>query len=147
MKISTRARYGTRALLDLALHQSEEPVSLKDIARRQQIPQHYLEHLISPLIAAGMVRSTRGPKGGISLVKFPQQIIMSEVIQILEGSTAPVECVDNPKLCPRFESCVTRDVWGEMKKAINRVLESITLQHLVERQKSKEEPKEAMYYI
>jgi Rrf2 family protein len=147
MKISTRARYGTRALLDLALHQGEEPVSLKDIAQRQQIPQQYLEHLISPLIAAGMVRSTRGPKGGVSLAKPPQQIIMSEVIQILEGSTAPVECVDNPKLCPRFESCVTRDIWDELKKAMNGVLESTTLQNLVERQKSKEAPKEAMYYI
>ena len=147
MKLSTRARYGTRALLDLALHQSEELVSLKDIAQRQRISLQYLEHLMTPLIAAGMVRSVRGPKGGVSLAKPPKQILLSEIIQRLEGSTAPVECVDNPKLCPRSELCVTRDIWDELKKAMNGVLESTTLQNLVERQESKKTPQEAMYYI
>jgi len=147
MKLSTRARYGTRALLDLALHQSEGPVSLKDIAQRQRISLQYLEHLITPLITAGMVRSVRGPKGGVSLAKPPKQIVLSEIIQLLEGSTAPVECVDNPKLCPRSELCVTRDIWDELKKAMNGVLKSTTLQNLVERQESKKAPQEAMYYI
>ena len=147
MKLSTRARYGTRALLDLALHQSEELVSLKDIAQRQRISLQYLEHLMTPLITAGMVRSVRGPKGGVSLAKPPKQILLSEIIQLLEGSTAPVECVDNPKLCPRSELCVTRDIWDELKKAMNGVLKSTTLQNLVERQESKKAPQEAMYYI
>ena len=147
MKLSTRARYGTRALLDLALHPSEEPVSLKDIAQRQQISLQYLEHLMTPLITMGMVRSVRGPKGGVSLAKPPNQILLSEIIQLLEGSTAPVECVDNPKLCPRSELCVTRDIWDELKKAMNGVLESTTLQNLVERQESKKVPEDAMYHI
>jgi Rrf2 family protein len=147
MKLSTRARYGTRALLDLALYQDEGPVLLKDIAQRQQISLQYLEHLITPLITAGMVRSVRGPKGGVSLAKPPNQIILSEVIRLFEGSTAPVECVDNPKLCPRSEFCATRDIWDELKKAVNGVLESTTLQNLVERQESKKAPQEAMYYI
>jgi Rrf2 family transcriptional regulator, cysteine metabolism repressor len=147
MKITTRTQYGTRILLDLAIHQSEKPISLKDIARRQNIPQPYLAHLISPLITADMARRTRGLKGGVSLSRPPQSIIMSEVIQIFEGSLAPVECIDFPKLCPRFETCVTRDVWEEMKIALNKVLESITLQNLVERQKVKEAPEETMYYI
>ena len=147
MKLSTRARYGTRALLDLSLHQNEGLVSLKDIAQRQQISLQYLEHLMTPLIAAGMVRSVRGPKGGVSFAKPPEQILLSEIIQLLEGSTAPVECVDNPKLCPRSELCVTRDIWDELKKAMNGVLESTTLQNLVERQESKKVPQEAMYYI
>ncbi len=147
MKLSTRARYGTRALLDLALHQSEEVVQLKDIAQRQQISLQYLEHLVTPLITAGMVRSVRGPRGGVSLAKLPNQILLSEVIQLLEGSTAPVECVENPKLCPRSELCVTRDIWDEMKKAMNGILESTTLQNLIERQERKKAPKEAMYYI
>jgi len=103
--------------------------------------------LIAPLIAAGIVRSTRGPKGGISLARTPGEIKLSEIIQFLEGSTAPVECVDNPTICPRSELCVTRDVWEEMKKAMNVVLESTTLQNLVDRQQSKKTPKEAMYYI
>lgn len=147
MKLSTRARYGTRALLDLALHYDEGQVSLKDIAQRQQFSLPYLEHLITPLLAAGIVRSTRGPKGGVSLARPPQHIVLNEVIRILEGSTAPVECVDNPKVCPRSESCITRDIWDELKKAMNGVLESTTLQDLVERQKVKKPSEEAMYYI
>jgi len=147
MKLSTRGRYGTRALLELALHQGEEPVLLKDIAQRQQISLPYLEHLITPLIAGGMVRSTRGARGGVSLAKPPEEIKLSEVIQLLEGSIAPVDCVNDPAVCSRSELCVTRDIWGELKKAMNGVLESTTLQDLVERQKRKERPGEAMYYI
>ena len=147
MKLSTRARYGTRALLDLAVHSGKGPILLKDIAQRQQISLTYLEHLITPLIAAGMARSTRGPKGGIWLAKPPQEIKLDEVIGLFEGSTAPVECVSSPETCPRSDFCVTREVWDELKSAMNGVLESTTLQDLVERQKKKEQPKEVMYYI
>jgi Rrf2 family protein len=147
MKLSTRTRYGTRALLDLALHQAESPVSLKDIAERQQISLQYLEHLITPLIAVGIVRSIRGPKGGVALAKPPDQITLSQIMKLLEGSTSLVECVDNPKLCSRAELCVTRDIWDELNKAMNGVMESTTLQDLVERQKNKKPSKEAMYYI
>ncbi len=147
MKLSTRAQYGTRALLELALHQGEGPVLLKDIARRQQISLPYLEHLITPLIAGGMVRSTRGPRGGVSLSRTPEEIRLHEVIQLLEGSMAPAECVNNPEVCSRSELCVTRDIWGELKTAMDGVLESTTLQDLVERQKKKEELQPVMYYI
>ena len=147
MKISTKGRYGTRALLELALHQEEKPMLLKDIARRQQISLLYLEHLVTPLVAAGIMRSTRGPKGGVSLSRAPEEIKLSEVIQALEGSIAPVECVDNPGVCSRSALCVTRDVWSELKKAMDGVLESITLRDLVERQKSKEQQETAMYYV
>ncbi len=147
MKLSTRAQYATRALLDLAIHQREEPVLLRDIARRQQISLRYLEHLITPLIAAGIVLSTRGPRGGVSLAKPPEEIRLNEVVQLLEGSIAPVECVDKPGICPRSELCVTRDVWSELKKAMNGILESTTLQDLVERQKRKEGAAGVMYYI
>ena len=147
MKLSTRGRYGTKALLDLALHWGNEPVPLKDVARRQNISLHYLEHLIAPLIAAGIVGSTRGARGGVQLVRPPHEVKLSEVIQLLEGSTAPVECINNPESCPRYDLCVTRDIWDEMKKAIDGVLESTTLQDLVERQKKKVKSTEAMYYI
>jgi len=147
MKLSTKGRYGTMALLELALHHGEGPVPLKDIAQRQQISLQYIEHLIAPLIAGGIIRSTRGAKGGVSLVKPPEQVKLSEVIQLLEGSLALVDCVNNPEVCNRSELCVTRDIWGELKKAMDGILESITLQDLVERQKRKERPEEAMYYI
>src|SRR4030065_2118252 len=137
MKLSARGRYGTRVLLDLALQGGEEPVPLKDIARRQQISLLYLEHLIAPLIAVGMVKSMRGARGGIWLAKLPQEIKLSEVVGLLEGSIAPVDCVNDPKACPRSDSCVTRDIWNEMKKAMDGVLESKTLQDLVDMQKSK----------
>jgi Rrf2 family protein len=147
MKLSTRGRYGTRALLELALHQEAGPISLKDIAQRQEIPLGYLEHLITPLIAGGIVRSTRGVRGGVSLAKPPERIRLSEVIHLLEGSIAPAECVNSPGICSRSKSCVTRDIWGELKQAMDGVLESTTLQDLVERHRRKEQPEEVMYYI
>lgn len=147
MKLSTKGRYGTRALLELALQNGNTPVPLRDIASRQQISLLYLEHLISPLIAGGIVRSTKGPGGGISLTRKPSEIKLSEVIQLLEGSVAPVDCVDNPAICDRSSSCVTRDIWCELKDVMSEVLESTTLQDLVEREKEKKGVKEEMYYI
>jgi len=140
VKLSARARYGTKALLELALHWGEEPVLLKDIAQRQQIPLPYLEHLIGPLVRAGIVKSTRGARGGVSLLKPPEEVILGEVIQLLEGSIAPAECVDNPETCSRSNLCVTHDIWDEVKEAVSKVLESITLQDLVKRRRQKGQP-------
>ena len=147
MKLSTRTRYGTRALLELALRRDEEPVFLKDIAREQQISLSYLEQLIAPLIAGGIIRSTKGPRGGISLAKNPEVIKLSEVTGLLEGSVAPVDCVNDPETCDRSEFCVTRDVWCELKMVMDGVLESTTLQDLVERHREKGHPAAVMYYI
>lgn len=147
MKISTRGRYGTRLLLDTALHQGESLVSLKDIARREQISQQYIEHLVTPLTAAGFLKTSRGPRGGVRLAKPADQIKLSEVITVLEGSIAPVECVDNPSVCSHSNTCATRDIWTELKMAMNGVLGGTTLQDLAERQKRKEKPQKSMYYI
>lgn len=147
MKLSTKGRYGTRALIDLALHQGNEPARLKDIARRQEIPLQYLEHLITPLKAGGLIKSTRGPKGGISLTRLPQDIKLSDIIQLLEGSLAPAECVDDPASCSRSSACVSREVWCEIKAAVDGVLDSKTLQDLAERQRDKEEAEVTMYYV
>ena len=147
MKLSTRGQYGTRALLELSIRYGEGPVPLKDIAQSQQMPLQYLAHLITPLVTAGIMRSTPGARGGVWLARSPQEIKLSEVIGLLEGSIAPVECVNDPKCCPRSELCVTRDIWSELKNVMNGVLESTTLQDLVERQKEKEQPEEVMYYI
>mgnify|MGYP001082968142 CR=1 FL=1 len=137
MRLSTRGQYGTRLLLDLALHGSEGSVLLKDIAQRQRISLSYLEHLIAPLIGGGILKSSRGPRGGISLLKHPEEIKLSEVIQLLEGPIAPVECVNNPEAYPRSDLCAIRDIWAEMRKATYGVLESTTLQDLAERQRQK----------
>ncbi len=147
MKLSTRTRYGTRALLELALHQDKDPVLLKDIARRQQISLPYLEHLVAPLIAGGIIRSTKGPKGGIALAREPETIKLSEITQLLEGPIGPVECIDNPQVCKRSGACATRDVWGRLKEAMDGVLESTTLKDLAEDQRKKGRPESGMYYI
>jgi Rrf2 family cysteine metabolism transcriptional repressor len=147
MKLSTRTRYGTRALLELALRQGDGPIFLKDIAQQQQISLPYLEHLIAPLIAGGIIRSTKGPKGGISLARKTRDIKLIEITQLLEGSVAPVECIDNPEACNRSEFCATRDIWSQLKEVMDGVLESTTLQDLVERQKSKGQKELSMYYI
>ena len=147
MKLSTRGRYGLRALLDLALHQGAGLVRLKDIARRQDISLHYLERLIAPLIAAGLVKSTRGARGGVLLVKAPSQVKLSEVIQALEGSIAPVECVNDPGLCQRSALCASRDVWSELMEAMLQVLDSTTLQDLIDRQKKKGQARREEYCI
>ncbi len=147
MKLSTKGLYGTRALLDVALHNDGRRIPLRDIAKRQDISVQYLGHLVSPLVKAGVLRAVRGAGGGITLAKSPEEIKLSQVIQILEGSMAPVQCVDDPRACSRSDSCVTRDLWDEIKKAIGQVLESTTLQDLVERQKAKEKPPAPVYYI
>ena len=147
MKLSTKGRYGVRALLDIALNCEAGPVLLKDIARRQEISAQYLEHLISPLIKAGILRSIRGCRGGIILAKSPQEVGLSQVVEILEGSVAPVECVDNPDICSRASSCVTRDVWKAMKTATMGVLEGITLKDLIERHKEKAGSRAGIYSI
>ena len=140
MKLSTKGRYGTRALLEMARHYGEGPMLLKDIAGRQQISLQYLEHLIGPLVGAGLVKTTRGFKGGVWLARPPADIKLSEAMQILEGDMTPVECLNNPGACTRSRTCATRDVWDEMKQAMYGVLESTTLDDLVKRQEVKEHP-------
>ena len=147
MKLSTRTRYGTRALLELALHKGEGPVFLKDIARRQQISLSYLEHIVAPLIAGGVLRSVKGPRGGVSLARDPADIKLGDVVRMLEGSVAPVECIDDPAACRRSQVCAARDVWGRLKQAMDGVLESTSLRDLAEDQRKKGRADSDMYYI
>lgn len=147
MRLSTKGRYGVRALVDIAVNSDGGPVLLKDIARRQDISAQYLEHLVAPMIRAGILRSIRGAKGGIALAKPPEEITLSRVIEVLEGSVAPVECVDSPGLCARSDACVTRDVWADIKQAIMGVLESLTIKDLMDRQKAKAPSKSGTYSI
>ena len=147
MKLSTRGRYGTRAMLDVALHGAEGPVHLKDIARRQQVSKKYLEQLTSRLEAAGLLRSVRGAGGGISLARPASEIKLSEILQALEGLIALVECVDNAEWCSRSASCATRDIWTEMEQLLKDFLESKTLEDLCRQQREKEQTAPGMYHI
>lgn len=138
MNLSTKGRYAVRAMLDLALQSGDGLTLIKDISKRQGISVLYLEQLLTRLKAAGLVRSTRGPKGGFRLTRLPSQIRIGDILQTMEGSTAPVACVDHAMLCSRADSCVTRKVWAEMKQAMDEVLESTTLQDLVKREERNE---------
>jgi Rrf2 family cysteine metabolism transcriptional repressor len=137
MRLSTKSRYGTRAVLDIAL-QEKTVIPLKDIAKRQQLSLSYLEHLITPLIIGSILRSSRGREGGISLAKPPAEIKISEIIQILEGQTVTVDCVKNSSVCERSEFCVARDLWVEVNEAMDKVLQSTTIADLVERHGKKQ---------
>jgi Rrf2 family transcriptional regulator, cysteine metabolism repressor len=146
MKFSTRTRYGTRTLLDLALHKNEGVITLKDIAYRQQISLSYLKHLIGPLSNAGIIRSERGKQGGIALIKDPGDIRLLEIVNILEGTMAPVDCVVNPKYCTRSQHCATRHLWGDVKHAIDNVLNATTLQDLADKQQEQEKLQDTTVY-
>ncbi|MBL7068381.1 MAG: Rrf2 family transcriptional regulator [Candidatus Omnitrophica bacterium] len=137
MRLSTKSRYGARLMIDLASHYGKGNILLKDIARRQEISVGYLEHLLPPLKAAGLVTSGRGAHGGYALAKSPSKINLKDIVETMEGSLAPVRCVDNPALCHRTNYCITIDVWKELKENITRTLESITLQDLLGRRKEK----------
>ena len=137
MKLSTRGRYGVRLMLELALHYGEGPVLLKDIAERQGISEKYLWQLINPLKTTGLVNSLRGAHGGYVLGKSPEAISLKAILQVLEGPLCLVDCVDNPSLCNRANSCISRDVWGEASKNMQQTLEDTTLAAMVEKQKEK----------
>jgi Rrf2 family transcriptional regulator, cysteine metabolism repressor len=138
LRISTRARYGTRAMLELALNYGQGPLLVKDIASKQKLSNRYLEQLLLTLKLAGLVRSSRGHRGGFMLARKPSQVRLLEIVQALDGPIAPVDCVDEPDCYPRAEFCATREVWTEVKRAVSSVLNSITLQHLVIKYKEKE---------
>lgn len=135
MKISTKGRYALRLMLDLALNNNGEPVQIKDISARQDISNKYLEQIVSALNKAGMVRSIRGPQGGYMLAKKPEAYTVGDILRVMEGSMAPVSCLEfEDNTCPRESTCATLMVWKKLDEAIKGVIDSITLADLVEEQ-------------
>lgn len=133
MKVSTKGRYALRLMLDLALHNTGEAVSLKDIAKRQGISDKYLEQIISVLNKAGFVRSVRGAQGGYMLKKEPKEYTVGMILRLTEGTLAPVSCVEEDAVeCSREDGCATYMVWQKLNDAINEVVDGITLQDLVD---------------
>lgn len=147
MKLGTKVRYGTRAVLDLALRPRDELTSLKEIAERQEVSQKYLEHLFSSLQAAGLVRSARGPRGGYALARSPEEITVREIYEVLEGSEGFTPCASDPTICNRYDICVTHDLWHRMHQAALRVLDETTLADLVREAQERKLASARMYHI
>jgi Rrf2 family protein len=137
MKLSTKGRYGVRMMLDLAAQYGKGPVTLKDIAKRQEISEKYLWHLIPPLKAAGLINSVRGSHGGYGLARHPESINLLEIVSCLEGSMCLVECAEHPSMCKRSAACVARDVWAEASSRMRDYLASFSLEKMAERQRNK----------
>lgn len=138
MKISTKGRYALRLMLDLAIYNTGEPISLKDVARRQQISEKYLEQIISMLNKAGFVRSVRGAQGGYMLKKAPAEYTVGMILRLTEGDLAPVSCVGEDSIeCGRRDECVTVRIWQQLNSAINGVVDGITLEDMMGWQQEK----------
>jgi Rrf2 family cysteine metabolism transcriptional repressor len=139
MKLSTRSRYGVRALLELAIDYNKGPLQIKIIAEREKISSKYLEQLIAILKSAGLVTSIRGPKGGYILSRPPAEIQLSEVFRVLEGPITIFDCLVDKNACTRCGDCLTKKIWLDMQDAINKVLASVTLQDMaIDAEKHKE---------
>jgi Rrf2 family iron-sulfur cluster assembly transcriptional regulator len=131
MKLSTRSRYGTRLMLDMAQNYQDGPLHLTSIANRQGISVKYLEQIIIPLKKAHYVKSVRGPKGGHVLARPPEEITVGEIVATLEDGMTLVECSERPEVCDRADTCITRHIWREAAQAMFAKLNSITLADLV----------------
>jgi len=145
MWISTRAQYGMRALVEIALS-GEEPTSLKQVAERQGLSQHYLEQIVAGLRRAGIVESVRGAYGGYRIARPIAEVTALEVVELMEGSLAPVTCIDSADNCERTGHCSTEGLWRNVDKAVRNVLAKTTLADLVaERRLLQLEPLPAAY--
>lgn len=134
MRISTRGEYGVRAMFDLALHYGRGPISLRRIAERQLISEHYLEQLMRALRQAGLVVSSRGARGGYELARPPQEIKIGDIIRVLEGPITPLDCLDSHHgrgpYCGEPELCVLRNLWKSLQESMEQVLDNTTLEDL-----------------
>lgn len=137
MKISTRGRYALRMMLDLAIN-NDDYVTIKSIAQRQGISNKYLEQIITVLSRSGFVKSVRGPQGGYKLARSANEYTVGMILRLIEGDLVPVACMeDDPNLCERCDVCATLDIWQQLYDAISNVVDNITLEDLVNKQKTK----------
>ena len=138
LKISTKGRYALRMLIDLAMHQNDGYIALKDIAARQNISKKYLEQIMPILNKADVLLTNRGFQGGYRLARNPNQYTVGEILRITEGSLAPVACLDHdPNTCPMSEECITLPVWQGLYDVITNYLDNITLQDILDMQKDR----------
>ena len=137
MRLSTKGEYASRAMLELAFHYESKPLHIRDISRAQSIPQRFLEQILLQLKRAGYLRSRKGPDGGYYLSKPPADINIAEVIRVMDGPLAPIDCVSVTahEVCPHEKSCSLKLLWKEVRDAVAEILERTTLEDLVERSK------------
>ena len=135
MKVSTKGDYGVRALVELAHRYGQGPVQSAEIAARQQIPETYLDQLLTQLRRSGFIRSVRGPQGGHALIREPSEVKLNEVMVALEGSLAPIACVDDPEACTRSGGCVQREVWARVRDATEEILAGVSIADLAEKER------------
>ena len=140
MKLSTRPRYGTRALLELAENVGKGPLQLKVVAERQGISIKYLEQLMVVLKSAGLVASIRGAKGGYVLAQPPEKICIYDVFTVLEGPVTTAQCVGDESYCGRIADCAVRDIWARVEDAIKEVLQAVSLKDLADKARQKKSP-------
>ena len=133
MRLSTRSRYGLRLMLYLGIHETHQPIYLKDIAHAEDISEKYLSQIIIPLKAKGLVNTFRGAHGGYVLSRSASQIRLREIIEPLEGDLGMVDCVHNSDVCERSTACVTREVWCDMSSMLMEFLDALTLEDLVQK--------------
>jgi Rrf2 family protein len=137
--LTTRSRYGTRLLLDIARHQENGPVPISDISRRQDVSVKYLEMIVRDLKQAGYILSRRGARGGHMLAKEPGSVTVGEIVELLEGDTFLVPCAQSEEHCARAPRCPTRWIWKEMSEAVRERLYSITFAKLLEKSADQEQ--------
>jgi Rrf2 family protein len=137
MQISTRTRYGSRAMAELALAYPHESVSVRELAEKLEVSAKYLEQIMGALKAAGLVEAERGMHGGYRLSRPPEQINLGHVFEVFEGVPAPTDCVGNPQSCRLSGRCPTRDTWVEITEAVGAVLEAASLRTLADRRRRK----------
>jgi Rrf2 family transcriptional regulator, cysteine metabolism repressor len=147
MKISTKVRYATRAMLELALQPGPSPVLIETIARNQDLSKKYLETLLNTLKNNGLVRSIRGKGGGYKLNKDPKTITIKDIYIAIEGRYSVVECVDDYENCGRSDVCATRELWNEVSEAVLLIISGYTLSDLVDKTRAKQARFINMYYI
>ena len=147
MKLSTRARYGSRVMTELAAAYPQGTVSVKELSALVGVSVKYLEQILGTLKGAGLVTAARGAGGGYAIARPPGEMRLSEVVLALEGSLGLVDCVDRPESCLKHGTCPTRDTWLELSHALMRTLEGTTLQDLVERKMRKGRPSASSYNI
>ncbi len=135
MRLSTKGEYASRAMLELSLHYEKQPLHIRDISRAQDIPQRFLEQILLQLKRAGCLRSRKGPAGGYFLARPPAEINVAEVIRVMDGPLAPIDCVSVTayEVCPRERSCSLKGLWKEVRDVVAEILEKTTFADLVER--------------
>ena len=138
MRLSTKGEYASRAMLELSLHYKEKPLHIRDISRAQDIPQRFLEQILLQLKRAGYLRSRKGPDGGYYLSKPPSEINVAEVIRVMDGPLAPIDCVSVTahEACPHESHCGLKALWKEVRDAVAQIMEKATFEELAEKTKT-----------